>query len=40
MNREKLKNIFTKIGKVNPEYNLEKCVYNKVELIRFIDDPS
>ena len=40
MNKEKLQNILTKIGEVNPEYTLEKQVYNFGELIRFIDNPS
>ena len=40
MNKEKLKNILTKIGEVNPEYNLEKQVYNVGGLIQFIDNPS
>jgi hypothetical protein len=40
MDKEKLQNIFTKIEEINPQYNLEKWVYNKAELIRFIDNPS
>jgi hypothetical protein len=40
VNKEKLKNIFTKIGEVNPEYNLDKQVYNKGELLQFMDNPS
>ena len=35
-----LKNILTKIGEVNPKYDLEKQVYNNGELIQFIDNPS
>ena len=40
MNREKLQNIFTKIGEVNPKYNLKKHVYKNGKLIQFIDNPS
>ena len=40
MDKEKLKNILIKIGEVNPEYTLDKQVYNVGELIRFIDNPS
>ena len=40
MDKEKLKNIFTKIGEINPEYSLDKQVYNMGELIQFIPNPS
>ena len=40
MEKTQLKNILIKIGEVNPKYNLEKQVYNKVKLIQFIDNPS
>jgi len=40
MENNQLKNILTKIGKVNPKYGLEKQVYNNGELIQFIDNPS
>jgi hypothetical protein len=40
MDKVKLKNILTKIGEVNPEYSLEKWVYNRGKLIQFIDNPS
>ena len=40
MEKTQLKNILTKIGEVNPKYNLEKQVYNVGELIQFIDNPS
>ena len=35
-----LKNILTKIGEVNPKYDLDKQVYNVGDLIQFIDNPS
>jgi hypothetical protein len=40
MDREKLKNILTEIGEINPDYTLEKWVYNKGTLIQFIPNPS
>ena len=40
MENNQLKNILTKIGEVNPEYTLDKQVYNNGELIQFIDNPS
>ena len=40
MENNQLKNILTKIGEVNPEYTLEKQVYNVGYLIKFIDHPS
>ncbi|NBP57438.1 hypothetical protein EBU71_13060 [bacterium] len=40
MDKEKLKNILTKIGEVNPEYSLDKQVYNVGGLIQFIHNPS
>ena len=40
MEKTQLKNILTKIGEVNPEYTLDKQVYNNGELIQFIDNPS
>jgi len=40
VNKEKLKNILTKIGEVNPEYTLDKQVYNVGRLIQFMDNPS
>jgi hypothetical protein len=40
MEKTQLKNILTKIGEVNPEYTLDKQVYNVGELIGFIDNPS
>ena len=40
MEKTQLKNIFIKIGEINPQYSLEKQVYNKGELIRFIPNPS
>jgi hypothetical protein len=40
MDKEKLKNILTKIGQINPQYNLEKQVYNVGKLIQFIQNPS
>ena len=40
MNKKKLKNILTKIGEINPEYTLEKQVYNVGGLIQFIPNPS
>jgi hypothetical protein len=40
MENNQLKNILTKIGEVNPKYDLEKHVYNNGKLIKFIDNPS
>jgi hypothetical protein len=40
MENNQLKNILTKIGEVNPEYTLDKQVYNVGDLIQFIDNPS
>ena len=40
MENNQLKNILTKIGEINPEYTLEKQVYNVGNLIQFIDNPS
>ena len=40
MEKNQLKNILTKIGEVNPEYTLDKQVYNFGDLIKFIDNPS
>ena len=52
MENNQLKNILTKIGEVNPEYTLDKQVYNNGELIQlaavkqyawaieFIENPS
>jgi hypothetical protein len=40
MDKEKLKNILTEIGEINPDYTLEKWVYNKGTLIQFIPNPS
>ena len=40
MENNQLKNILTKIGEVNPKYDLDKQVYNVGELIQFIDNPS
>jgi DNA-dependent RNA polymerase auxiliary subunit epsilon len=40
MEKTQLKNILTKIGEVNPEYTLDKQVYNNGELIQFIENPS
>ena len=40
MENNQLKNILIKIGEVNPEYSLEKQVYNVGYLIQFIDNPS
>jgi hypothetical protein len=40
MNRQKIKNILTKIGEINPKYSLEQQVYNFGELIQFIPNPS
>ena len=40
MDTNNLKSILTKIGEVNPEYTLEKQVYNNGDLIQFIDNPS
>jgi len=40
MDTNNLKSILTKIGEVNPEYTLEKQVYNVGDLIQFIDNPS
>ena len=40
MNRQKIKNILTKIGQIYPKYSLEEQVYNFGELIQFIPNPS
>ncbi|NBU81284.1 MAG: hypothetical protein EBS55_06520 [Flavobacteriaceae bacterium] len=40
MNRQKIKNILTKIGQINPKYSLENQVYNFGKLIQFIPNPS
>ena len=40
MENNQLKNILTKIGEVNPKYDLEKQVYNVGKLIQFIHNPS
>ena len=40
MENNQLKNILIKIGEVNPQYSLEKQLYNNGELIQFIDNPS
>jgi hypothetical protein len=40
MENNQLKNILTKIGEVNPKYDLDKQVYNVGDLIQFIDNPS
>ena len=40
MENNQFKNILTKIGEVNPEYTLDKQVYNVGKLIQFIDNPS
>jgi hypothetical protein len=40
MEKTQLKNILTKIGQINPKYDLEKWVYNNAGLIQFMDNPS
>ena len=40
MENNQLKNILTKIGEVNPKYDLDKQVYNVGVLIQFIENPS
>ncbi|NBP56583.1 hypothetical protein EBU71_08640 [bacterium] len=40
MDKQKLKNILTKIGEVNPDYSLDKQVYNNGGLIQFMDNPT
>jgi hypothetical protein len=40
VNKEKLQKIFTKIGEINPDYTLDKQVYNAGKLIQFINNPT